>query len=440
MNARAALFGVFILFTLLVATALLWPRSGQAPNGAGSAYISGGFFTDPRTNITFGVPHGWSIAPIETVRLPKTIEQPYFALRNEGGSCTVLHARTPATSLAIPPLKQVSFGERVFNAEAEQFDSSWWVYADEAPERLEFQDGTRTPLPGEMRITQHSRNIDAEEGYWRPFILYSESGEPVNDQCDDDFSSMLATMRLFYQEISLDAESTGALYIRGGHREPLRVIFQGTDGVAREVMQLQSFDSFGDPAVYGNRLIMVREGRMFSIDPFSKRVSDISSVASLDGSSVIAFQITDGRVFYLTTPDSACLGVGRCRAELFSGELDGPPAQRVAEEVQASAILGYDQGENAVYLRSGYGDAGCFDAAISKFSLSAGILEHIDEFGGCEGDEGFEDALARSRAYEERFADERAIVDHVLVNGGRLLHPRESTIPDGAAYPLRFMR
>jgi|GEM_PF-7042753 len=436
MRRLLALFVVLLAIAAVVWVAIYFVKKSphvDAEVPASARRLVDGLFTYEKGHFAFNVPADWQeVMPASS---PGGLSGAEFEIRRADHGCAVQYVRTLRSLTSIPPLKQISWAERLFtDLDNTQFDSDWWILASDAPAGVQFSDYERQPLAGEMRIVGHPDDADAFEEYRRFFVLYQADGQSVPDVCDAQFSEMLKSFRWVYVETSLTAESSGVLYARQYFQKPLRILFKSDGGNPMEVIQYQDNAYAGNISVHRNKIFLIAKSGILGIDPFSKE--PIAAAPMPKDESIIDYLFLGDELFHIAAPDPVCMDMGRCSVSLYRGSLQG--MTKVASSVKGNAIIGYDPQEDALYMRSGYGDAGCFNSTITRYSFKESKAEEALSVGGCYGEEGFDSELKKLNDFLDRFKPQMQVVQHIDVEGGKLIAPKRA-LQDGGTASIRFM-
>lgn len=415
---------VAILVVVAVAAYFAYISWVQAPQVSEGNLIGNGVLSYPESNFEMNVAEGWSESSVSMA--PAQIPGALFQLDDSNSSCSIQYVRARVSDLAIPPLVQVSFGERFSTADGStQFDPSWWVHQNLAPDSLTFSDFARQPVSGEILMLSNYEDMDENSDYRRVFALFDRDGGTVAEGCVDDFYAMISSMTFAFDPVDLDSSSEGILYARISHPDPIRLLFRSEDGISRQVDQLPDGD-FSALSVRGGMFYYITERGIASRNIFTDERSSL--FVAPEGEHVVDFLMSDDSVFVMTTPVSSgmhCVDGRACTVRFH--RITGSGAQRLPGEAYARVIVGYAATENALYVQSGYGDAGCFSAIISKYDITTGSAIEVVNTAACADESVYEDAVADVEAVTDRFSDQINSAPYVEVRNGRMYAPSQET-------------
>lgn len=346
-------------------------------------------------NISFDIPDGW----FETTQTQNSFPYPYsgysdfiFVLENNSNACVIFG--TNAEWDGEITSKFISFGDRVFGADNNQFDSRWAIPSTTENAKYSFtwqRKDVRQYIPGEFRSTGVSY-IGGDQPYsYIEFVLFTSDGTAVPDQCNRDFNILLESSEAYYEPIQLTQESKGTMFLETirsrGVYESLIFIPDGSNEkfeVARPPETGRGFKSFGNK-VLGNKIYRSGDGGVYSYDPFTDEFARIFEEAD----RILSLFIYRGN-FYYTTAFTCPENWRDCPSSLYTVPVSGGIPTLVATTTVGPHIQGYAEEEGAWYITGGYSDAGCGSLNISK--IVANAEQSVQRFDGCinlgmEGDQ-----------------------------------------------------
>lgn len=367
-------------------------RSQVIPAAEVSRYYSN------RINVSFSLPPGWREIQMADSELPLGVRDIAVALYNSTMNC-VIAAGTFDQRAA--DYVQTSFGGRVESA-VTQFDGSWFTNQAYHEENIFFSDQRRQFLAQELR---HTYNLDTAD-----FVLWERSGASVPQSCDSDFVSLLQSIEHHYLPIELEVYDVGDITTRTlispNELRSAKLLFTDTiDGNTYELADISAHGSVSRVFVVGTRLYFdgvqrddlgaaVLPGeRTFSVfNTESNQLEFIERPAVDQNPLVASTYVTADSLYYLSGPTSSlpCVDGPQqgCELQLYRLPLADPSAyELLATSTAATYIIGYAKDQEALFLQSGYGDAGCVWSTIyvhaNKFTHTAAT------YGGCVGEAGY---------------------------------------------------
>lgn len=415
---------ILALLLLLVVLAYVLQKVTPLPHTVVSESTDTHFLYAP-ANIQFDIAEGWVLAT-NTVALPKNIEGLRFAFVKSGTPCVFAYVRM--TNGAREAYVQTSFAERIFSGpnNANQFDSSWYIRKADTPPGFAFDWNARQPFRNEVRIMPPGYMGRWEYGdHFRAFLLYDSDGSIVPDACNGDVNAMLATMVEYYPTGNIESTTTGSIYIKGS-----KVLLLGDDDIARLVHQFPGGSS--DFSVAGNR-IYYRSGNTLHYYEVNLQVDAVNNVPPLGIDANRSYAISGTSIYSIS--DGSCAPDVPCRQKLYSMDIPSGISSFLGD-VTANSIMGYSTKDQAVYVEWARGDAGCSGSAVSRYSIVRGTVEEVGNFGGCNGDPGFEESMAEYRALRTRIDGGDASFTHVDIRGGMLFAPDTNAFAEAGVFPL----
>lgn len=419
---------------ILVALALLFvlPDRGPATQVAvihtDALRVDGNHIVYATGNIQFDKLTDWEIVATSSVSLPRDMSGLQFALQKRGTACVFAYVLLRDRSM----YKQTSFATRVFSGpeQKNQFDSSWYIHTDDIPDGFEFQWEGKQPFAGEVRIIPQSfvGRWNYEDSAVSGFVLYDSEGAVVADECDADVDRMLESLVEWYEPATLTSSSRGELYIKDQ-----RLLFIGADNVARIVYEPIGY--MHTPVVHKNIIYTTEGAAINAFDPFTG-ASLLRAPALAVGEVINALYARD-ESFFLLAGAQCSEGGQDCPNRLLEYHIPTDRTIFLGNAV-ANFILGFSETENALYITQSFGDAGCFDAQVSRYSVRGGTVETVGGYGGCEGDDGVAVSRAAYTALLAQIGNDSSQVSHVLVENGTLRYPSDAESADRGAWPMIF--
>ncbi len=390
-----------------------------------------GTYTFLDRNFRFNLDEKWE-APTGTIAYPKDIGDVSFAFRKEGTTCILAYANEPEQNI-FDNYSQSSFSDRVVTADKTHLDTSWYVHRDNLPAGFDFADNQT--LAGEVRLTRYpewSQSDFGEQGY---FLLFDEKGGKVDPVCSTDASTMFSTLEMTYPDISLDVKSRGYVYVgtRGVGSPSIRFISDESSTI-HKIIDITS-ELTPAPFVYGDKIYYTKAGDLFEVNVFSRNIEKIAVPVS-SGAVINDFFMHNGIVYYLSGRD--CRGYKEtCSSDLVSYNFSTKSSTVHESGLISRTILGFDAGENKLYMRYVEGDGGCFKKTDEVFDFSKKVLSRSEPFAGCEGDPGIDKAVEEMKSMERRFGYDRN--DSVIrIEEGKLFKEGGPAWAIGASTWVRF--
>ncbi len=386
-------------------------------------------------NISFDIPDGW----FESTQAKKSFPYPYssyghflFVLENDNNSCVIFG--TKAEQDEEIPSKFISFGDRVFGADNNQFDSRWAVPSTTENAKYSFareREDARQYISGEFRYTGVSYISGGGHENYIEFVLFTSDSTAVPDQCNRDFNVLLESSEAYYEPIDLIQESKGTMFLESvrsrGVYEHLVFLPDGSNEkfeVARPPESGFGYRSFGNK-VLENKIYRSGDGGVYSYDPFTDEFARVFE----ESDRILSLFIHKDN-FYYTTATICPENWKDCPSSLYTVPVNGGIPALVATTTVGPYIEGYDEDERTWYIIGGYSDAGCGSLNISK--VVGNYEQSVQRFDGCvdwqiEGDqvitietpEKNEMEIARSEL-KEKVSDSYATSTAIRVENGTL--------------------
>lgn len=393
--------------------------------------MEGRRFVSNIQNITFRLPPDWERVSYEALtKVPEEVADPQFSFRKRSSECAVVYAARDTQINTV----QTSFADRAYSADW-QFDASWYVPEHEGTRYVSFTGRNRQYLADEFRRT----NVFRRRPY--NFFLFTRDGSPVPDECNEDMNALLETTTYHYDRTTLDDRSDGYLWTQTEwssveSRDEKKLLYTPT-GTRQHYEVL----GFGGKIKHSGRILIIdselyyaapsesEEGRTGTeslrvLDPLTREMGTVARSGIPSGviSSVYAH---DGDVYYTTHLwEQDCFR--SCDGALYRISVSQDGTQELlARPVSVHRIEGYKKDEAALYLSAGYGDAGCF--SFKPYRYMNGEMQKLDAFGGCSGDDGFEDALKQMEEITTDSSYVHRVSNAARIENGRVSVPR--TLP-----------
>lgn len=173
----------------------------------------------------------------------------------------------------------------------------------------------------------------------------------------------------------------------------------------------------GSLSEYGSALI--------AVDVAKRTVDEIPVSWYVDEATVIlSHYVVGGRTYLTVVPysQSYCMDKGACNPDLLVYNHAAGTVSLVREKVSGGEIIGFDSDAAELYLRGGWGDAGCATEEI--FVLRGDALETLLDVSYCFEDTdsppGYETAKAVREFVSARIEDDRAISPTAYLENGTI--------------------
>lgn len=392
-------------------------------------------------NFELTVPKGWRLSDNEV--LPKGLTGQLFSLENSNTGC--IFAYIKSNDKVLNEYSQTSFADRVFSSE-QQFDSSWYVRAEELPPDFEFNfTGGRLYLPREIRIIQY-RIIKTEDNDRYAFVLFMQNGKSVPDSCNQDASNILTSVKSRFDLASLPADFNGELHIFNFFTVDQKasgvkiILSRSAPGdVLKEAERLE-MDNYPYASFYDGKLYFTHKGRLKKYDLFSRALSIVPGIDYAGGEIVNEFYFVDGKMFYLFGRDCREY-LSKCGSRLMEYDFVSQKSSLLVDKVISRNITGYDHDGHKLYLYYADGDAGCFWAQTEIYDFNTKEITSGEKFSGCaDGDGDTSLGLAHDGfvRYQTAHSSGVVVTDVISFLDGKLRAPTKNYNPNSQWNEIRY--
>lgn len=393
-------------------------------------------FTSDSQNISFTIPDGWnSIDPSSlSTSLPGDFNTPLLAFKKADSGCVLAYTSYGEGGIGgAEGLISTSHGDIVYSVDW-TFGSDWYVHNQHLDEPISFSYDGRQYLEKEFRYSNLSERLP------NGFVLYDKDGKAVSETCNTDFNKLLETVGYYYKTIDLNESSKGSLWFtkerskdRSGGR---RVIFTPIDSRKNFEVMLLNASTQDTVFVLDSKLYFIGyDTKDFSraiayVDVFSGEKGIIQDTEIVDG-RITSLYINGGYLYYIAGKEEEglvqCLDTyGECNTTLYKISIGGGEAETLIENTSFTHIIGFNEDEEALYLSRKWGDAGCFSSSFAKYV--GGREKFVGEYGGCYGDEGYDEAENNVSLIKEKAGYNDEKIEVARVHNGKI-SPQE-IIPD----------
>tara|TARA_B100000508_G_scaffold36077_1_gene27894 strand:+ start:11901 stop:13484 length:1584 start_codon:yes stop_codon:yes gene_type:complete len=371
-----------------ISPSLSVPAAQQPPQNV----VASGWFYSNRVNLKFQLPSGWVEVGENILNLPPGISDTKFVLLQPETGCVIAGGDFDREAA---DYVQTSFGGRVVG-DISQYDGSWFTNQAYHPKAIEFSDNTRQYLSYELRHTYNLDDID--------LMLWNSNLSSVRESCNEDFESLLSSISHHYQIGRPETYETVDFFIKGiryqsGDSLSKLVYKSGIDGNTYEVLTLSAKPT--------NTALFFTDGRLYYVGSKKQSVGILASSANnqiyyvdlntyeqgvvnrLDPIThplIASLYVVGNDLYYLSGPDDIyrCVdGPSRdCSLALNKIPLDSPAdASVLATSTPATSFVGYSSEQDALFMETGYGDAGC--VGVQLYIFENGGVSTGPELGGC---------------------------------------------------------
>ena len=341
-----------------------------------------GAVTYAPANFQFTPEPGWVDLPPEKIFLPDQFNGAKLALTKESSGCVMAYLHT----FGRDNYTQTSFGGLINSQDQNQLASSWYTPKENVPDGFKFANHQRMYFNGEVRYVYYPPYAsDRANNRWSMIILYNQSGRSVANDCDEDFSKMLASFKTVFEQITITPISTGYAYIYSAYEFPTTLMFvPNEDFIARKVMELD-IDLVRSPVVYKNEIYAISNNQLVAVDPFSKKVSVVPGILNEDGKTINDIFFINEKIFYLY--GSSCTGyLEKCALQLVEYDFATKQSSVLTGGVGSRSIVQYDSTAKSLRMMHSEGDAGCFWQSAEEYNFDQHTLKKIGGRSGCEGE------------------------------------------------------
>jgi hypothetical protein len=364
----------------------------------------------------------WEPIEREKVTLPQDFGKAHFAYAKKNTSCVFAYAEV-ASSTAY---RQTSFAERVFTSENNQIDGSWYIHNSEVPDGFAFDWNGRQPFRNEIRRNYYypSDMIYLPVGdSSNAMVLYSSSGDIVDDECDADMSTMLRSIFYDVGETEITESSNGIAYF-GQYKNKSSLFFASNDDSISKFVLNGNFSYSPPPLVYMGELYLVVDGQLQILDMISGATTKVLDISHGGASVINDFYITSDKIFYLYGMDCNSY-MDKCNLDLYVFDRTTNQSEKLAKGLIYRNIVGYDENKDEISVKYSTGDAGCFSTRHGIYNLSSGEPIKEDKIGGCVGDTPPDPAYEEYLASIEIFTNKTVSFMHILIENGKIVIPKK---------------
>jgi len=366
----------------------------------------------------------WIEVSPDKITLPKDMSGTEFAYQKKDTSCTFAYIRTPQSKLTY---SQTSFATRVYTSEKDQLSASWYLYKPDLPENFTFKWEGRQPMKGEVRINHFptsSSDNSFDKNYRNIFILYSDSGDIVPNECDKDVSLMLGSIYSKYENIKIDKSSNGVLYINQGYNKgPYFKFALEEEGSAKIISEVTDIRRDPNPTVFqGDFYFVSKNGDLQTMDIFSGEVKNVLDKHGNGEQIVNDYYFLNSNIYYLFGNDCNSY-MAPCNLSLYEYSRDNKKSRLLIENLPYRNILGYSQNKDILYMENLFADAGAFWSKIESYSLSQNKSLDIREYRGDTMDDKSE--FDKYTEFKKSFDNQLEIAEFLIVRNGAIIMPKK---------------
>ncbi len=356
------------------------PFQPHGVQGVGDLYIV------PDRNFSVEIDSAWKSVPVDAITLPTGFSSPKFAFQKTGTPCVfadIESVDTPDRDV----YTQTTPGERVYVGKS-QIDSWWWAPRKEVPKGFEPAFTGREPFPGEVRVAFAGYVVSTPHIAPTQFILFMRDGSAVSSDCDTQVTSMLASFKEWFEPAHITSASDGYLAVLNAsvsNRSVLAFKSFGTNEY-KEVVEMP--DSSSHYVVHDDLLYFLSGGSLLTFNPYTSAVLSVQGIATSTGHVVTDFYLKGDRLWYLSGGEDCAAYHTICDIDVYEISAQGGYATLLAAipGVMSGAIVGFDASARALYLRGGFGDAGCYLMRMYEYSYDTATTSMILEDEGCADD------------------------------------------------------
>lgn len=371
------------------------------------------------TNIMFSLPSGWQDRTNDSEgKVPAFLSDYSILLEDEKNGCIAAFGTlVPDRGIYV----QASFGERVFDVR-NQHDGNWFAPVVDTP--VTFSDHTRQYRAGEYLHYYSS-------SYQGDFVLWAGRNRSVPDSCVADVQKLLASIDYYFPTLPSTEPEYGILAIKRPYNGssdveiPTLVTITNPDTAATYAFASLPAGTMGYDLVFvaSNTLhLFARDVNPFSpqnsalvwVDVRSREVRTIPIAWYGSESTVILSQfVAGGRTYLTVVPYSqiGCMDKGYCNPDVLVYDHASGDLSLVVASAGGGQFIGLDTDTMALYLRGGWGDAGCVSDRI--YEVKGGTSETLLNVSYCFGEEGVPPDHNTAKAVHEyvygRIEDDRAV-------------------------------
>ena len=373
------------------------------------------WFYSNKANLKFILPDGWMEVSADSVFSPPGIEDHLFVLMQPETGCVISGAdfdRGAANYV------QTTFGERVFSG-ISQFDGNWFTNQAFHEKGIEFSQYERQFLSHELRHTYNLSDID--------LLLWHNESKPVPVSCDKDFVSFLQSTDYHFLVKQPESYIPGDIYIRAvrprlGEAETKLLFKSRTDGNTYELSTLGE-------GIFSTKAYLVENvlyylgsdeagSQLYYYDLSQNSGGALFDRGGFDQNPLIAdFFVTNEHIYYLSGYDDMrrCIdGYHRdCSLTLYRlGRVGVAVSELLASSTPATSFVGYSDDQDALFMYTGYGDAGC--VGLQLYIYENNIMSKGAELSGCIEDMGNDIPGEDFENYEREMSKLKAEVEPPL--------------------------
>ncbi|MDO8183645.1 MAG: hypothetical protein Q7T49_01495 [bacterium] len=391
-------------------------------------------------NLSLTVLDGWSKTNLS--KTPVQSAEVLFAFKKTGTSCVLAYVESEGL-ISSPEWLQASWGDRIFTSDLDQLDGNWYVGDANKPANFKFSERNRQFLPGEILVNYYG--INGLEAKRDSFLLFTNNGQSVPEECADNTYDILSSLQREYSETSLSLESKGYMYFRRsgqGKSETYPLLFLPAGSETEQ--KLFTFPSYphnltayrnllyyGGPSPEGERV------SLYEFNPFTKKVRILTSLPKYGYAYINDILFKDSEVFY--TYGEECWQQEKCSIDLYKLSLKTGQVEVLAKQLKFPSLAGYDSEVKALKLFHAFGDAGCFSLKAVSFNLDTKQLETASQsnFGSCSDDPDYEEQQNKQESFFNQY--QKTGTKFFKVEDGRLLKPALNEKLEKETFPVSFV-
>lgn len=337
-------------------------------------------------SFSLAIPDGWYVAEPSDTPLPEGFSNPQFTIHEKDSSCVLTYAiGEPAYNTVNQPdslYGETPYGEFMYLGD-QQVVQWWSVPTKNIPPNHRLKLGGREPFPGEI-LRSDVRGLIVPPLQPATFLLYTEDGGVVTEECESVGNSILASYQPYIVPVAPDELSDGYLKpISFRTTGELYMGYQKTpDSEIKQVMELPHSYSYSSYTVHDNQLYSLSPsgGSIVVYDIFKNASWFLPGIATSTGEVVGSFAIRGDRMWYSLGPEIC----DECDYAVYEIPADGGTPMLLIPRIKAR-IMGFDPLKNILYLVGGYGDAGWLYYTIYAYNYADGSLTEIAHYDNASG-------------------------------------------------------
>lgn len=362
---------------------------------------SGDFLFDEQENYVFRLDQDWRVATTD-IEVPRLYENPRYTLVNKDATCYITYLDSPKEGSIQNGYIQSMYGYGFASVYEQQFSTLRLI--DTQGRSGGERDMAVSPWrPYEKNEISFSSRVggfksDRDSG----LVLYAHKSATVSKACDEQFVGMLRTFEPQYMPVSISKVRDGTIefiaeYGQEGSvlsftQSPLRfvrVIWNGNDGIKKQLKKFNTLFSEEKVTVYKNIFYYIKEDvglvsyNLFTDTETVVIKNSVNKDANKDRVVGVNEFFMYKNTLYTLQGEWCNDYMSKCTLKLFESNLDGANSILLAEGITDRDIIGFDAQTQSLYLRFAEGDAGCVWGTYHTYNLQTKKVTLLQEVSGC---------------------------------------------------------